>query len=294
MDAVLVCRPENAVMNATAQRVWVVGAGFLGSELLRLCRRRGASTLSIDKCAPADIAGEAQDMSVLQRAVARMDPQVIFICTSTRGGDSESYRATYAKVTERVVRAASGARVVLCSTCSVYEEYEGREVTETSACPGTTEKMRAVMQAEASALAASGVVARLAALYGSGRCEIVRRFVQEGVELPGGRERWVNYVHVSDAAKALMLLATSGTAGQVYNVCGETLQLRHLYAQLEAERLRRGAPPTFEPLSGRNRANMRVCASKIRTLGWKAKESLQDFAQRMIAEGKLGEKHNNA
>ena len=144
-------------------------------------------------------------------------------------------------------------------------------------------------------LRAGGVVARLAALYGPGRCEIVRRYVlQFGRELPGGRERWVNYVHVADAARALMLLATRGEAGQVYNVCGETRQLGDLYGRLDALRREheeeRGIPVLPEK---RGRANMRVRSDKIRLLGWEAQEDLLSFARQIIDE-RNEEEHGDA
>lgn len=279
------------MMSRSAQRVWVVGAGFLGSELVRLCRAAGVQTLSIDRRTMADVQGEAQRADTLQRALQKCPPQVVYSCTATHGGDAEAYRSSYAEVAEQLVRSAPGARVVFCSTCSVYERRDGGEVSEMSACPGTEEKMRAVLCAEQSVLRAGGVVARLAALYGPDRCEIVRRYVLDfGRELPGGRARWVNYVHVADAAHALMLLAVRGEAGQVYNVCGESHRLGDLYTCLDTlcggREMGSGSPPP-QP-EGRGRANMRVKADKIRLLGWEAREDLMSFARRFIDEsGKM-------
>lgn len=266
------------------QRAWVVGAGFLGSELVRLNRATGVQVLSIDHCAAADVHGAAQRADTLKRALKICPPQVIYGCTATHGGDAAAYRSCYAEVAEQLVRSAPGVRVVFCSTCSVYERQDGGVVSEASTCPGTGEKMGALLRAEQAVLNSGGVVARLAALYGPGRCEIVRRYLsQSGRELPGGRERWVNYVHVTDAARALMLLAVRGEGGQVYNVCGETRQLGELYSCLDA--LCDGFAEQGESAAlseRRGRANMRVRTDKIRLLGWEAREDLMSFARRMI------------
>ena len=180
-------------------------------------------TVSIDSRVAADVCGEAQRADTLQRALQKGSPQVIYSCTATHGGDVAAYWSCYAEVAKQLVQQAPLARLVFCSTCSVYEERGGAIVTETNACPGTQEKMRAVLSAEQVVLEAGGVVARLAALYGPSRCEIVRRYVQAGEQLPGGPERWVNYVHVADAARALILLAQRGIEGQVYNVSAQSL-----------------------------------------------------------------------
>ena len=291
----MVCAPGKTMMSSPAQFVWVVGAGFLGGELVRCCGAEGSRVISIDSYAEADVRGEAQRADTLQLALQKGSPQVVYSCTATHGGDAAAYRRCYAEVARQIVRQVPTARVVFCSTCSVYEERSGAGVTEVSACPGREEKMRAILSAERSVLDAGGVVARLAALYGPGRCEIVRRYVQEGEQLPGGKERWVNYVHVADAAKALMMLAQCGAAGQVYNVSGQSLQLGTLYSYLDTLCVgcarRQNENRRFKRTM---RASMRVCTEKIRAIGWTAHRDIQSFAQSVIEEIKPDKRRSDA
>ena len=48
-------------MNASVQRVWVVGAGFLGRALATACRAAGVQVLTIDPIAAAEVSGSAAE-----------------------------------------------------------------------------------------------------------------------------------------------------------------------------------------------------------------------------------------
>lgn len=173
---------------------------------------------------------------------------------------------------------------MFCSTCSVYEEEGGAEVTEESECPARREKTRIVLRAEQAVREAGGVVARLAALYGEGRCEVARRYIEGRETLPGAEFRWVNYAHVEDVARALTLLAEHGEQGQVYNVCAETFPLAEIYRQMDEilplGTMKRGSRPSATGRHGW--LHQRVCADKLRALGWRPQVRLIDFARRMI------------
>lgn len=238
---------------AAAQPAWVVGTGFLGSALCRalpLC-------LGIDSAAPADICGDAADPAVLARAAARLEPQVVFCCMATHGGDAAAYRHAYLDVVAALPR---GPRVVFCSS--------------TSAGHGAGERKDILRAAEQAVLERGGVVARLAPLYGPGRCELLRRHLAGEPRLPGPPARPLNYLHVQDAAAALLLLAAAPAA--VYPVCGESLSKSAAYALLE--RLT-GVPAAAAdaPASHRGLAEHAVDSAAIRALGWAPRHSLADF-----------------
>ncbi len=270
-------------------RVWVVGVGMLGEELVRRCRAKGAQVLGIDAQRDrADVCGLAQESTTLQEAVQKLDPEIVYCCVSTRGGDEAAYWETYVRTATQVVSTVPSARVVYCSTCSVYGEQRGAEVTEASVCHAAGEKMRAVLTAERSVCEAGGVVARLAALYGPRRCEILRRYVQMGEKLPGEMRRKLNYVHVKDAADALMLLAERGESGQLYNVSSETFFADDFYAWMAREI---GLCP-LEKLSScshRGRVNQCVNSNRLRALGWEPQHNLRSFAQTMSSSWERSE-----
>ncbi len=267
-------------MCTNCRHAWIVGAGFLGTELHRICRATGMRVLTIDATAPADVQGAAQHPDTLRTASQMLPPDTIFCCTSSGGGDASAYIRCYEEVAQSLSRLPHAPNLVFCSTCSVYEVTDGTEVTEEKICPASSEKMRCILRAEKIIREAGGIVARLAALYGPHRCEIARRYIENGEKLPGTASRCVNYVHVSDAAQALLLLSVRGTTGHVYNVCAESFPLSVFYRQMHEIY----TPPRTLPLPVRGNhghLHQRVNTDKLRALGWIPKMCLFDFARHM-------------
>lgn len=197
-------------MSSAAQPAWILGTGFLGSRL----RRRLAQSIGIDRTAPAEVRGDAADPAVLAGAAALLPPSFIFCCLSTRGGDAADYRRTYLEVVRSL---PEGAKLIFCSSLS--------------AGAGTSEKAALLREAEKTVLFRGGVVVRLAALYGENRCELLRRHRAGEARLAGPDERRLNYIHVEDAAAAL-LAAAEAPCG-VYAVCGNSFTKSEVYALLE-------------------------------------------------------------
>lgn len=265
-------------MSTNCRHVWIVGAGFLGTELRRICRAAGMRVLTIDAAAPADVQGAAQHPDTLRAALRALPPDTVFCCTSSGGGDASAYLRCYEEVAQSLSRLPHAPNLVFCSTCSVYEVTDGTEVTEEKVCPAGSEKMRCILRAEKIIREAGGIVARLAALYGPRRCEIVRRYIENGEKLPGTSSRCVNYVHVSDAARALLLLSACGAAGHIYNVCAESFPLSEFYRRMREVY----TPPRALPLPVRgNHGHLHQCvnADKLRALGWLPRVCLFDFAR---------------
>ncbi len=271
-------------MNASCHHAWVVGAGFLGGEMLRCCRAAGMRVLSIDERRPADVRGAMQSPDTQRVAMQMLRPDVIFCCTSSCGGNAAAYRHCYEEVAQTLACMLGDGKLVFCSTCSVYEEVAGAEVTEARPCPARREKMRIMLRAEQAVREVGGVVARLAALFGPGRCEVARRYIEGRESLPGAEFRWMNYVHVEDAARALLLLAECGEGGWVYNVCAETLLSAEFYRQMDKILPPRAATRAGLPAArgSHGRLHQRVCADRLRALGWCPRVRLIDFARRMF------------
>lgn len=188
---------------------WILGTGFLGSRL----RARLTHAVGIDAVAPAEVQGDAADAAVLARAAASVLPQAVFCCLSTRGGDAAAYRRTYLDTLRAL---PDGARVVFCSALSAGQ--------------GGSEKAAILREAEALVLARGGVVVRLAALYGEERCELLRRHLSGEPRLAGADTRRFNYIHVEDAAAALMAAAAAPSG--VYAAWGDSLTKAETYAML--------------------------------------------------------------
>lgn len=249
------------------QRVWVIGAGFLGAEVAAMCRAAGAATLRMDPAAPAEVQGCAWEAAALARAQELLpNPQVVYGCMATHGGDAQAYRLAYVESVARLVEAVPRARLVFCSSTSLYGGPG--EVTEESPTRTESERAQILQEAEELVRQSGGVVARLAPMYGSGRCELLRRHLAGEPRLPGAPSRVLNYVHVQDAARALLLLGTlSPLPHRVYNVCAESFSKEEVYTLLERQT---GVPlaPQVAAHGRRGAADHRVCAERLRSLGW--------------------------
>ncbi len=264
------------------RRCWVVGCGLLGSALLAACRARGMQALGIDREVVADIQGEAELPSVLAMARERLEPECIFCCAATHGGDEAAYRSTYLDLPRALHAACPAARLIFCSSSSVYGGHGGALMQEDSPCSATSSKACLLREAEGAVLAMGGRVARLVPLYGGGRCELLRRFVQREPELPGEGERFLNYVHREDAARALLFLLShslSGDCPPVVNVCGEFFCKKEVY---EALSVLTGLPRVEDVSAGgrRGAANQRVSAALLRSLGWEARVRFLRWAEK--------------
>ncbi len=248
-----------------AQRVWVVGNGFLGRALADACRARGAAVLTMDPAAPADVCGVASDASTLAAARAQLEPTLVFCCMATHGGTAKQYRACYLDTVHALQRHCSGAKIIFCSSISVYGDCGGACVTEQTPPRASGERAAVLLAAEQAVLAHGGLVARLAALYGEQRCELRRRHLAGEPQLPGPPSRMLHYVHADDAAAALLLI--SPLASALYNVCGACFTKAEAYAALVQETCV-PASAAVAPASCRGGVNACVSSAKLLALGW--------------------------
>ncbi len=243
-------------MSLRGQGVWILGAGFLGSALAAACRQAGAAVLTIDSAAPADLVADAAVAKQLASAPGRVVPKYAFCCLSTRGGAAEEYRRTYVGGLRALFSVAPAVRPVFCSSVSLYADAGGADIDETTPVAAANERQEYLLAAERLALLAGGAVARLAPLYGPGRCELLRRHLAGEPRLPGGADRWLNYLHVEDAVQAMLSLAINQCSG-VYNVCSESFRLGSAYEMMQQKT---GIPVAvdFSAASFRGCANRRV------------------------------------
>ncbi len=275
---------QQGMSSLRGRACWIVGCGFLGSCLLAACREAGMQALGIDPVSPADVQGNASEPAVLAAARRLLEPELIFCCAATRGGDEAAYRAAYLDLPRALQSAFPTVRFVFCSSSSVYAGQGGALVSEETACAATSARAQLLLAAEAVVLERGGCVARLVPLYGEGRCELLRRFVQREAELPGEDSRCLNYVHCRDAARALLLLAEQAEAPRVVNVCAESFTKGEAYAALSAltglPRLGGAAPP-----GRRGCADQRVSAQLLRSLGWEPQQAFIAWAEQELKGG---------
>lgn len=260
-------------MNRNRQRVWVLGHGFLGRALADRCRAAGDFVLCIDSAAETlpDMCADAASPATLAQATEQGggEPAAVFCCMATHGGSIEAYRHCYGDTVAALLAAGLGQRCVFCSSTSLYG--------------GVSERTAILAAAEEAVLAAGGCVARLAPLYGKGRCELLRRHLAGEPRLAGSPQRVLNYLHVQDAAAALLLLAKQRVGG-LYAVCGDSLTKAAAYALLES--LTRIPAAVADAAPGkRTGSSQAVDTAALRALGWQPQHCLADFIRQAVSPG---------
>ena len=261
----------------------IAGCGYLGTEVARRFLAAGWKVAGLTR-RPEQALAVAEETGIWmaaadlgdQRAVVRAleglsSPTVVVHCASSSRGGPEAYRNVFVEGTLNLFDALRPERFLFTSSTSVYAQTDGGEVDESSPAAPTTETGRILVEAERLAVAAGGLVARLAGLYGPGRSVVLRKFLDNTAVLEDGGSRWLNQIHRDDAASALVHLATvAWRGGEIYNVADdEPLSQRAAYAGL-ARHFQRPEPPEGPRPEGRKRGwtHKRVSNKKLKATGW--------------------------
>jgi UDP-glucuronate decarboxylase len=209
---------------------------------------------------------------------------------------------------------ALGARsVVHVSSMEVYGQGLTGVVTESdlgsldpddprSSYPEGKRRAEALSAAYAADYGLQTTNARLALTFGAGvpndpaNTRVPLQFARSvlagrDIELHTDGAGVTNVCYLADAARALLLLATRGAAGEAYNVANPqaSMTIREM-AEVVAREVAGGAinvvvkPP--EDLGSRGYAppsGYRLSAEKLRALGWEPRYGMAEMYQRMIA-----------
>ena len=242
----------------------VVGAGFLGREAARNARngdwevipvvRSQESVAALQKDFPQARAADALEPGFWGSLPETLEGMVWAVAPS-RTRPEDNFEAMQNRGAVQAAEWARRKRIpyVYISSTSVYAEDGGAWVDEES--PVATEDVRslAMVKAEEACWRAGGTVLRCAGLYGQ------ERVMKSDGE---GPERWLNLVHVEDAARAVGIALRQ--RGKIFNVC-------------EDEPRRRGRPGGSWPEDSRRaRRNKRVSNARLRGLGWVPMAAIPD------------------
>ena len=282
----------------------MVGCGFVGEAAADLFHAAGWEVIGWTHSAEsaARLAGvkpypvEAHDITEagrVEEAARRMpsggELDALLDCVSSgKGGGPEAYRQVYLGGARNLRAAFRPARFVYTGSTSVYAQTDGSAVDEESPAEPDRETGRILRETEAVVLGApSGIVARLAGIYGPGRSNLLRKFLAGEAVIEGDGGRWLNQIHRDDAAAALFRLAQPDAPPGIYNVADDSpLTQLELYRGLATEFGRE--LPRYGP-EDRNRkrgwTSKRVQNGRLRALGWRPRwGSFLDWARE---EGQL-------
>lgn len=276
----------------------IAGCGYLGNFLARELIAAGRPVLGLTHraesaaaLAAAGIPAVACDLTGLDSVMAAATAvtktscpakiHIVHCAASGRGGRSEAYRAIYLEGC-RNLRAAfpQADQVFFTSSTSVYPHIGGEIVTESTPAEPDRQTGQILRQTEQETLATGGIVGRLAGIYGPGRSVLLKNFLagqsvidvrREPPATPDGR--WVNQIHVQDAARAiahLLQLDLPTDAPRLFNIADSTpLLQRPLFTRL-AQRFQRPLPPEAPPDLDRKRGwtHKQVSNARLLATGW--------------------------
>jgi len=261
----------------------IVGCGYLGRRVGRRLALRQERVFGTVRTEPRARGLEAWGVEpvvadVLDPASLARLPEVdrAFYCVGFDRAAGVPMRTVYVDGLRNALTALAGKarRLVYASATSVYGRNDGGWVDEETPTEPTTESGRVCLDAERLAAETCGeqgidlVVVRYSGLYGPGRV-LRRAALERGEPIVGDPEKYLNLIHIDDAAAAAVAALDRGGPGRVY-LATDDLPLRRRDYYTRAAAGLGAAPPRFvapEPGSAESRreeANKRVSNRRIK------------------------------
>lgn len=266
----------------------IVGCGYLGRRIAMRALREGRCEKVIGTTRSLETANLLRTLSVdpiiadvlSPESFERLSfPKTIVYCVGFDRKSGKPMRTIYvdglAMFLDKLKTAQWNGRMVYTSSTGVYGQADGAWVDEESAAEPLQESGRVCLDAETllSRMSAqngwSAVVVRLAGLYGPGRI-VQKNAIANGEPIVGDPSRWLNLIHVDDAARCVLGLSELGNPRALYVASDDRPVHRGEYYTALARHLAAPAP-TFTPapagshLAGREASNKRVRNARIKT-----------------------------
>lgn len=273
----------------------IVGCGFLGQRVGQLLLEDDPSSEVVgttrspsgaDRLTMAGIHPALADVLQPETLAAVPLPDRIVYCIGFDRAAGVPMRTVYVdglrNLLDRLATVGWSGRFVYASSTGVYGQTGGSWVDEDSPTQPSHQSGIVCLEAETLLRETSrsrglkATTIRFAGLYGPGR--IVRRAaIERGEPIAGDPERWLNLIHIDDAARAVLAAADSETASPIFLACDDRPVRRREYYDRIARHL--GAPePRFvrpepgSPEAMREESDKRISNRKIKEelgLAWR-------------------------
>lgn len=254
----------------------IIGCGYLGRRIAPLWLGQGHRVLGTTRSAAQAAELRALGIEPVIYDVLGADNPLLRVntvvyCVGLDRAAGRSMREVYVQgLDATLARLPRPDRFVYVSSTGVYGQANGEEVDETAATEPLEESGQVVLEAEQVLRrhCPEAIVLRLAGIYGPGR--VRQQALAKGEPIVGDGDRWVNLIHVDDAATAVLAAEARGTPGAVYNICDDRPVRRHVFYERIAEWLH-APPPRFvppqpgDPAPPRERHDRRILNRKMRT-----------------------------
>jgi nucleoside-diphosphate-sugar epimerase len=248
-------------------KLLLIGHGYLGREIGRVIREQNWDVVAVSLSGGED--SLACDVGDLEQVKSLPIADFIVHCAASGRGGADAYQRVYVDGCRHLIQTFPGVPLLFTSSTSVYAQTDGSVVTEESPAEPDRETGRLLLEAENLTLAAGGVVARLAGIYGPERSVILKKFLTAEAVIEEDGQRFLNQIHRDDAARAILHLATTKARG-IYNVSDSSpLTQRQCYEEL-SRIFARPLPPNGPRDLNRKRGwtHKQVSNAKLRGIGW--------------------------
>lgn len=249
----------------------IIGCGYLGRRVAALWRvrgqrvsaltRRNADTLHAAGIEP--LTGDVLDAPSLQ---GLPPSSTVLYCVGMDRTAGRTMREVYVGGLTHLLDAAPMTdRFIYASSTGVYGNTDGAWVNEQSVTEPREEAGKIVLEAEQllRSRRPDAIILRFAGMYGPGRL-LRKQSLLSGEPLAGDMGKWLNLIHIDDAATAVLAGNDCGTPGETYNVAdGSPVTRRDFYTTLAALL---GTPAVqFDHRLEPDTPNRRILGEKART-----------------------------
>ena len=257
----------------------IVGTGYLGERVARLLVARGdrvyGTTRSLGRAIELSrlgIEAVVADVTVPESLSRLPEVDRVLYCVGYDRSQGRPIREIYVDGLRNALEALleRAGRVVYASSTGVYGQDDGGWVDEDSPAEPRSESGRACLDAEETLRSFEllpATILRFSGLYGPGR--IMRREgLLKGEPIVGDPEKYLNLIHIDDAARVAIEALDQPEPGGLYLATDDRPAARREFYAQAAEAL--GAPaPRFEApapgaaKAGRDESNKRASNARM-------------------------------
>lgn len=239
-----------------APHILIIGSGYLGRVVAERYLKRGVQVTATTRSGdlPAGLSprvraqaldlGDPAAILALARALGPQPLDTVQVLVPP-GPDPERVLIEAPARLLDLLAIAGARRIVVASSTAVYGDLDGAWVSADSEAVGADPRSRLLEAGERAWLGHPAVrVVRLAGLYGPGRL-IGEADLRRGSPLAGDPDRWLNLIHVEDAADLLLAVAAGEGAARIELGSDDRPLRRHEWYTSLASALGL-PPPTFD------------------------------------------------
>ncbi len=226
-------------------RVLIAGCGYVGSALAARLVERGHEVFGLKRGAaelPPGVTVVQGDLTRRETLALPAVDAVVFAAAPAESTD-QAYRAVYVGGLDNLLsRCSASARLVFCSSTSVYAQTGGAWVDEGADTSPEGFAGRRLLEAEALLAGRPlATVVRFAGIYGPGRTRLIDEVREGRAVIHEGPPQWTNRIHRDDCAAVLSHLLSLAAPERLYNGADGAPAQRAEVLRFLAKRL--GVPP---------------------------------------------------